>query len=446
MTSSAKISIRLTGLCCILITAFWGRIGHADTPRPNASAPPVQTLPALAQPLPLPEIPGQTDSLSLLLPGAGPTQQSDAANSTNSSLKQFQTQLTNACYLAQTRQFNLAEPALVKLLAEAVPDKIQRQALFELGSVVQEEKDLPRAQSIYAQFLNRWSDDFRVPEILLRQGQIFRQMGLNDLALAKFYSVMTAALSLKQNQLGYYQQLVLQAQIEIAETNFQAGKYADAAEYYSRLLKNTDSGLDHSEVQFLLIRALVAAKRYDRAVGEARDFLKDFPDARREPEARYFLAEALKAQGHNGDALQQVLLFLKQEKAKAEEDPKAWSYWQQRVGNEIGNQLYQEGDYVRALQVYKSLARLDASAAWQLPVEYQIGLTYERLLQPQKARSIYEKIIAHQAALGTNTTPALETVLDMSRWRVGFINWQYQAAAENRALASDVITNAAGLP
>lgn len=446
MTPSAKIPTWLTGFCCILIIAFWGRIGRAVPASPDASASPAQALPALAQPLPFPEIPGQTDSLARLLPGIGPTNQNDSASRTNSTLKKFQTQLTNACYLAQTRQFTLAEPALVKLLAEDVPDKIQRQALFELGSVVQKEKDLPRAQSIYAQFLNRWSDDFRVPEILLRQGQIFRQMGLNDLALAKFYSVMTSALSLKQNQIGYYQQLVLQAQIEIAETNFQAGKYADAAEYYSRLLKNTNSGLDHSEVQFLLIRALVAAKRYDRAVGEAQDFLKDFPDARREPEVRYFLAEALKAQGHNGDALQQVLLFLKQEKAKAADDPKAWSYWQQRVGNEIGNQLYQEGDYIRALQVYQSLAKLDSSAAWQLPVEYQIGLTYERLLQPQKARDVYEKIIARKADLGTNATPALETVLDMSRWRAGFIAWQNQAAAENRALASDVVTNAATIP
>ena len=98
---------------------------------------------------------------------------------------------------------------------------------------------------------------------------------------------------------------------------------------------------------------------------------------------RYHLAQAFKGQNRNAEALQQVKIFLKEERAKTTNNPEIWAYWQQRVGNEIGNELYQEGDYVKALQVYLALAQLDPAPAWQLPVRYQVGITYEKLLQPE---------------------------------------------------------------
>lgn len=193
-------------------------------------------------------------------------------------------------HLVNTRQFELAEPALVKLLSENVPDEIRQIAMLNLGALVQEENDLPRAQTIFAQFLDRWPADMRVPEILLRQGDIFRQMGLNSLAQAKFYSVMTAALSLKSDQFANYQQLVLKAQVEIAETHYLSGEYAEAVDFYSRLLKHIDNSVDRSKIQFRLIRSLNAIGRNEEASGQAQDFLAHFPDADEEPEVRYYLA------------------------------------------------------------------------------------------------------------------------------------------------------------
>ena len=64
----------------------------------------------------------------------------------------------------------------------------------------------------------------------------------------KFYSVMTSALSLKNDQLAYYQSLVLQTQVEIAETHYLIGQFADAADFYSRLLQNTDPALNRSQI------------------------------------------------------------------------------------------------------------------------------------------------------------------------------------------------------
>ena len=352
-------------------------------------------------------------------------------------LERYRSRLAGARNLVTTRQFNLAETALVRLLAENVPDEIRQTALLNLGSVVQSENDLPRAQSIFTQFFDRWPGDVRVPEVLLRQGGIFRQMGLNNLALPKYYSVMTAALSLKNDQFAYYQRLVLQAQLEIAETHYQTGKFAEAADFYSRLLKHaTDDTVDRPQIQFRLIRSLITIGRNEEASGQALDFLGHYPDADEEPEVRYYLAQSLKAAGQSGEALRQVLVFLREQKNKTKDRPEVWAYWQQRVGNEIANQLYKEGDYVKALEVYLDLSKLDAAPAWRLPVDYQIGITYERLLQPQKAIETYTQILARETALGTNASPGLKAVLDMSRWRIGFLEWQNQAQAATHSFAS----------
>src|SRR5262249_16042775 len=97
--------------------------------------------------------------------------------------------------------------------------------------VVRDENDLSRAQTIYSQFLQHWPDDPRAPDVYLQQGEIFRQMGLTDLALTKFYSVMAAALSLKKDQIAHYQKLVLKTQVEIADTHYLMGHFVDAADF-----------------------------------------------------------------------------------------------------------------------------------------------------------------------------------------------------------------------
>ena len=387
-----------------------------------------------------------SNALSANPPSASPTTIPEETNAlapptswSSSGTNSASVTLATATYFGNTRQPEKAEPMLVGLLAGNIPETIQKSALFELGTVVRDENDLPRAQTIYGQYLERWPADVRVPEILLRQGEIFRQMGLNDLALGKFYSVMTSALSLKNDQLAYYQSLVLQTQVEIAETHYLIGQFSDAADFYSRLLLNTDSSLNRPQIQYRLIRSLAIIGRNDQTVAQAKDFVLRYPEADQVPEVRYYLAEALKALGQNADALQQVLLCLREQKNKTQNNPQSWAYWQQRIGNEIANQLYREGNYIDALLVYTDLAQLDASPNWQIPVDYQMGITYEKLAQPQKAVDTYNAILARQTEVGTNATSALQAVFDMAQWRLSFIQWQTNAEAVDHSLIRSTI-------
>jgi tetratricopeptide (TPR) repeat protein len=351
-------------------------------------------------------------------------------------ISQLRSTLEDARHLRLMRQPQTAEPILVNLLLEGNPEIIQQSALLELALVAQDENNLARAQQIYGQFVARWPNDRRAPEIFLHEGQLFRQMGLNSMALAKFYSVMTAAISVKNDQLAYYQKLVLDAQMEIAETHYQSGRFEEAADFFSRLLKQNSPALNHPEIQFRLIRSLQASGNPSETSAQAFDFLSRFPNSPNEPEVRFCLAVALKDLGRNSESLQQVLALLKKEKAQSKDHPEVWAYWQQRTGNEIANQLYRDGDFPKALDVYLSLEQLDRSAAWQLPLRYQIGMTYERLLQPQMAMQSYSNIVNRQADLGTNASPGLKALVDMANWRINFIQWQSKADNVNKALST----------
>jgi len=376
-----------------------------------------------------------TDSLPLKVVAA--TTNGSAAMQTNmdAPVDPLVQKLETARYLRKMRQTKDVEPLLVSLLGNDAPEQIQKSALLELAALAQDGDDLPRAQQICAQFLNRWPEDARIPEVLLLQGEIFRQMGLHNMALTKFYSVMTAALTLKNDRLDYYQHLVVRAQSEIADTHFNLGKYAEAADYYSRLLKQDNAEIDKPQILYKLVRCHSSTTNYDETIASAQDYLAHYTGTLEEPEVRFDLASALKGLGRDSESLQQVLTLLQNQSAHAAAHPEDWAYWRQRAGNLIANQFYREGDYLRALDIYTSLVQLDASPQWQLPVWYQIGMTYEHLMQPQKAVEIYTQIVTRQTDLGTNTPPSLASIADMARWRIGFIQWQGGAETANHRFA-----------
>ena len=114
--------------------------------------------------------------------------------------------------------------------------------------------------------------------------------------------------------------------------------------------------------------------------------------------------------------------LLKSQAETVKTNPENWIYWQQRAGNDIANQLYLEGDYLNALELYNHLAALNQAPAWQVPIWYQVALIYERLSQPKKAAEKFAEIVAKEKDL--ETAPSVKTVIDMARWRKEQIDWR----------------------
>jgi tetratricopeptide (TPR) repeat protein len=329
-----------------------------------------------------------------------------------------------------------AERMLVRLLESEAPEDVQKTALLTLAVMAHERQELGKAQQIYAQYVKQYPNDEEAPEVLLRQGLLYRQMGAPVMALSKFYAVMSSALNLKVDRLDHYQRLVLQSQSEIAETYYLQGKYEEAVEYFGRLLKLTSPDLDRAKIVYKLVRSLSFRERHNEVIAQAEMFLNRFPDSASASEVRFLMAESLKKLGRNREAMEQVLALLQWQQKNAAHDPQSWTYWRQRTGNEIANQLYQEGDYIDALQIYESLSNLSNTPEWQLPALYQVGLVYERLRQSQKALEVYDRMLQQRPKATNAAGPSVLAVLDMARWRKGFLSWQEHADASNQQLHS----------
>ena len=339
-------------------------------------------------------------------------------------IRDFQIQMELARTLRHEKNTVLATKTFVSILQSGAPAPFKRLALFELALAALDSGQLLKAQQIFAQYLQLFGEDPGVPDVLLRQGLLYRKMGVNTLAISKFYAVMSTSLKLKLDNLEYYKKLVEQAQIEIAETYYLEGKYEEAADFFNRLTKTSLADETRTQIQHKLVRSLSYLPDHVETISKAQLFLEHHPESPDVPEIRFLLASAMKNLGRNQDAMKQVLLLLQSQEDNVKKNPETWLYWQQKAGNGIANQLYKEGDFINALEVYLGLAELDKTPIWQIPVWYQVGLVYEQLGQPDKAREIYAQIEARQKDVSAETsTPSLQSIFDMAKWRKDYVAW-----------------------
>jgi len=359
---------------------------------------------------------------------------------------EFETALGLARQQRRDKLFVAAAHLLEGILKTNAPSAVQREALFELALVMQDDEQPAKAQQIWSQYLHLYANDPTVPDVLLRQGLLFRKMGVDSFAISKFYAVMSSALKLKQDNLAYYKKLVVQAQTEIADTYYQDAKFEEASDFYNRILKSSDAEDNREQLEWKLIRSLSYLTNDVETIGKAQSYLARFPKSSNVPEVRFLLACSFKNMKRNSDALEQVLLLLQSQQENVSKDPETWAYWQRRAGNEIANQLYKQGDYANALEIYLSLADLDTSPGWQAPVWYQAALAYEQLQQWQKAADTYTRILDRQKELTPATnTPALASLFEMAQWRKDYIAWLQKAKLNDVALHPQPGTNTGGM-
>lgn len=328
----------------------------------------------------------------------------------------------------------VAEKVLVGLLRKEL-NQSEKQAVFlELASTLQESHQYGKAQQVYAEYVREFPNDGSIPEVLLKQGLLYREMGLNLLAISKFYGVISASLNLKAEDVERYQRIVTQAQVQIAETFYLEENYGEAAQFYGRILRQGGRELKRNEVLYRLVRCHSALNQWEQAVAHARVFLEKTPEHSDAAEVRYCLAEALKQLGRNEEALGEVMALLKTQEKNSQADPERWQYWQRRTGRDIVKQLMKEGDYTNALEVCLQLVQLEDSAEWQLPIFYQAGIIYESLLQPASAVEMFDKIL-NAEKLGAQAG-GLSPLGKMAKWRKDYVEWETRARKENDQLAS----------
>ena len=284
--------------------------------------------------------------------------------------------------------------------SERIKEDTRKITLLELAyqRELAAEKDqtgghLERALQLLAEYVERYSRDAAVPEVLLRQGYLLRRLDLKDEAIEKFYLVLRSVPRIDGRNIAYSRRLVMMAQSAIADTCAEMGRHAEAAELYGRMLQTKSEELEVETVRIKQLRSLRESAPDGILERQAMGFLDDFPDSDYIPEARYFLAHSLKQQKKRDAALEQFQLLLEAVELAPPDRLKRWMPWKLRVGNELANQFYLEGDYLSSLSLYRALARSNAEGQTRQAFQYQVGLCEERLGQVEDVIKTYQQIV-----------------------------------------------------
>jgi len=301
-------------------------------------------------------------------------------------------------------------------------------ALLGLAHMHHKQGALTKAAAIYERFLKDYPGDDRTPDALLELGRTLRSLGVYKLAIARFYSVINSTLKLPAGE-GFerYQLLAKTAQFEIAETHFEAGDFAEAGKFFSRLRLLDLAPADRGRAHFKAGYSLRLEGDLDGAVSTFRAFIEQCPDDENVPEARYLLAVSLRELHRPQEAFQATLDLLHEEKAHTAADPKRWAYWQRRTGNQLANYFFENGDTLNAHAIYSSLVELAPEPSWRLPIIYQLALCYERLGITDRAHASYQSIID---AAGATPPPDLAELARMSAWRLEHLDWSERTARQ----------------
>ena len=330
----------------------------------------------------------------------------------------------------------VAETFYQHLLSVDAPEATKRPALVRMADFYQDRHDLAKAIAVLEQIHETAPDDPGASALLLRLGRLYREAGSYKLALARFYSVLNSALKINEPTLKEYRDLTLQAQMEIAETYFVRADYAQANKFYNLLGKLELAREDKATAAFRSAYCSYLLDDKPGAEKAAKGFLKDYSETKYAPECHYLLARTLKALNRPEEATEEVLALLRTEKKLAETNEANWAYWQQKAGNQLANEFYLQGDLARAVVIYQALARLNNSPDWLWPVVYQMGLCFERMRLPERAKEAYAFVVneSKKPSEGQEGQTALEEIVKMAGWRNEQLTWQGTTESSLQAL------------
>ena len=318
------------------------------------------------------------------------------------------------------------ESILTSDASENLKEQTRKLTLLELAHLREEaavnDRDgghLERALQLLAEFVERYPRDPAVPEVLLRQGHLLRQLGLRDEAIEKFYLVLRSVPRLEGSNLAYSRRLVLMAQSAIADTMAEVGRHEEAVDLYGRILQSRSEELETEVVRVKQLRSIQECSKPLITEGQARRFLEDFPESEFIPEVRHILGNAYRHQGNRSAAMEQYQLLLEAIELAPENRRQHWQRWKLKVGNDLANHFFLEGDTPAALALYRALATSHEDLKNRQAFLYQVGLCEDRLGHPDAALKTYSEILTlkDQPGLSTNS-PSLQLLQNMASLRI----------------------------
>ncbi len=332
----------------------------------------------------------------------------------------------------------VARGLLESLVAVDLPHAEKKIALNEVAAVYEEKGDLTKAIAILEKLTTVLDGDTEVPAWLLKLGQLYREAGAYQMAISRYYGVIQLAMKVGSSDFQRFQAISRQAQREIANTYFIKGDFDQAQKFYNMALRSDLPKEERAVALFRAAHCTFMRNDMNGAINGLERFLKDHSRHASAAEARYMLATAYKIEGRPQDAYDSVIDLLRDAKGKAEENPKAWAFWQKKAGNEFANDYYQRGEFVNAVTIYQALAAIEDSPEWRWPVVYQMGLCFERLRLEPRAGECYKYIVDENKRpefRWRKMPQSVANLVQMASWRVEQLDWDSKVNAKLRAVA-----------
>ncbi|MGF1484224.1 MAG: tetratricopeptide repeat protein [Opitutales bacterium] len=323
------------------------------------------------------------------------------------------------------RSFAEAEQFYQQTLVLHVSTDLHKSLMLEVAYMYEMSGQRAKMAAVYEKFSEMYPHDPRLPQIFLRLGHLYREMGATRTAVARFYNVLNVSLSIPEESIPLYRELSQQAQLEIAETYFMNGDYDQAAKFYGRVMR---LDLDDNERERVAFKdAYIHHLRHDHpgVILGLEQFLADYPESHLAPESHYLLATAYRNTNQPEKSMDQVMRLLRHKSVAAASDQRIWMYWQKKAANQMANEYYEKGDFYSALKIYQAMAPLSADPEWQWPVIYQMGLCFERLGMYPKARDAYAMLSTGEGieTEGYQPNESLLALQDMAGWRLNHVQW-----------------------
>jgi tetratricopeptide (TPR) repeat protein len=329
---------------------------------------------------------------------------------------------------AEQGKWPLADHFLELLVGLPIAEADKKASLREIAETFAKKQERSKAIAMYEKMAELFAEDPDSPEMHFRAAELYREAGAYGRSIARFYSVLNAALKVRNSELEAYRALTQRAQIEIAETHFLARDYEQSRKFCDLALRLDLPADQRARLQFRLLHCQYVLGDSNGAILAAERFLKDHPEDPNAPECRYLLASALRSVDRRKEALEAVLALLRIENARKEKNADRWTHWQKKTGNEFANDYYQRADFLSALTIYQTLAKLSEEPEWQWPVIYQMGLCFERLRLVSRAAEAYKYILDRAEKPDPAAPPLPESVKNlaqMARWRGEQLAWQH---------------------
>jgi tetratricopeptide (TPR) repeat protein len=298
--------------------------------------------------------------------------------------------------------------------------------------------DSSRTIIILEKFLQAYPHDPATSMVLLRLGSLYRTQGAFEVASARYYRVLNTTLNFSSDDLEMVREIATKARFELAEMLTEQGRLVEAGEVYRKIELLDLSQEDRMTVRFRLACLAYETKDFATAVASFSELRKDDQAGPYHLEATYYLAASLKALGRERESFEVVVDLLQSQVSNDPVDLAQSAYWKRKTGNELANEFYKQGEYLSALSIYQSLARISDDPEWRWPAVYQIGLCFEHLELPERALDAYQAMLEGIPVTDADVIDANVSLRDLAQWRLDHIKWMLDYGERFRMMIGSI--------